>query len=233
MANKLVLGAGAATAMCFAGAANAQLSWSTALPGTWLDISTTGTALSLSDDGEANITSNASNSVFGAGIARVGSNGAVRFAGSALQLGFTNAAIPSTNLFSGEQTLAAFWDDINTSSGTNGEIYWENVGGTLVVQWENVGFFASSDTATFQLQIQSSGPTLAQILYRNVSSARAANGGSATIGYQDGGVGFGDLEFSFNRPSISNGMILSLVPAPGTAVLFGLGGLMATRRRRA
>ena len=232
MASKLVLTVGAAAAMCFAGAANAQLSWVTNVSGTWIDISTTGTALNLSDDGEVNIASTVSNAVFGAG-ARVGSNGAVRFAGGGLNLGFTNGTIPSTNMVGGDQSPAVFWDDINTSSGTNGQIYWEDVGNTLVVQWEMAGFFGSQDTATFQMQIHGSGPTLAQFLYRDVTSARANSGGSATIGYQDGGVGFGDLQFSFNTAgAVSNGMILSLVPAPGAAVLLGLGGLVATRRRR-
>ncbi|MCH9058553.1 MAG: hypothetical protein IIB55_07990, partial [Planctomycetes bacterium] len=67
MANKLVLSVGAAAAMCFAGAANAQLSWTNSLSGTWIDISTTGTALNLSDDGEVDIASTTSNAVFGAG----------------------------------------------------------------------------------------------------------------------------------------------------------------------
>ena len=233
MTNKLVLSVGAAAAMCFAGAANAQVSWTNSLSGTWMDISTTGTALNLSDDGEVNITSTAGNSVFAAGTVRVGSNGAVRFAGSGLSLGFTNQTIPSSAMFSGDQSLAPFWDDINTSSGTNGNIYWENVGGTLVVQWERAGFFGSQDTVTFQLQVHSSGASLAQFLYRDVASARANTGGSATIGYQDGGVGFGDAQFSFNTAgAVSNGLVLSLVPAPGAAVLLGLGGLVATRRRR-
>ncbi|MCH7792496.1 MAG: hypothetical protein IID31_09490, partial [Planctomycetes bacterium] len=185
-----------------------------------------------SDDGEVNIASTSSNAVFGAG-ARVGSNGAVRFGGSGLSLGFTNQTIPSTSMFGGDQSLAAFWDDINTSSGTNGQIYWQDIGGTLVVQWERAGFFGSQDTVTFQLQVHSSGASLAQFLYRDVASARANTGGSATIGYQDGGVGFGDAQFSFNTAgAVSNGLVLSLVPAPGAAVLLGLGGLVATRRRR-
>ena len=229
MANRFLVGA---AVMCLAGAANAQVSWSTSVPGTWIDISTTGTPLGLSDDGEVDIPTTVGNAVFGAGVARVGNNGAVRFAGTGLSLSFSNAPIPSNSMFSGGQALALFWDDIDSDTGN---VYWQEIGGTLIIQWEDRPFFPNTpDHITAQMQVHSSGPALAQFLYRNVEGTRPGGGASATIGYQDGGVGFGDAQWSFNTAgSVSNGMILSLVPAPGAAVLLGLGGLVATRRRRA
>ena len=202
--------------------------------GTWIDISGSGLPLNLSDDGEVNFMTAIGNSVFAAGIIRIGSNGAVRFGGVGTQLGFTNAPIPSSALFSlTSQSLAVFWDDINTSGGANGNIYVEDVGGTLVIQWQDVDFFGGGlDTTTFQIQVNSSGH-LAQFLYLDVEDARAGGGVSATIGYQDGLAGFNDFQWSFNMgAAVSNGTVLTLVPAPGAMALLGLGGLVARRRRR-
>ncbi len=116
------------------------------LPGTFLDISGTGTALNLADDGEVNIPTTVGNPLVAAGTARVGSNGGVRFLGAGNDLGFTNGSLPSASVFNGDQALCAFWDDVNTVSGTVGNIYWQEIGGTLYVQWQNVGFFATAAT---------------------------------------------------------------------------------------
>lgn len=230
MASKHIVGM-LAFVIAITGAANAQLSIVDNISGAWIDVSGTGTALNLSDDGEVNINTTVGNALLAAGVARVGSNGAVRFAGGGLSLGFTNQAIPSTSMFSGDQSLAVFWDDINTSSGTNGNIFWEEVGGTLVIQWQDAGFFGSGDHATFQMQIHSASGPLAQFLYRDVGQARPANGGSATIGYQAGGIE-NDVQWSFNTAgAVTNGTVLSLVPEPSTLVLLGLGGLALIRRR--
>ncbi len=214
-------------------AASAQVSIVDSLPGTWIEINATGTALNLGDDSAADIATTVSNALFAAGTARVGSNGAVRFAGTGTSLAFTNAAIPASGNFSlTSQVLDAFWDDMNTVGGTAGNIYWQEVGGTLVIEWDHAAFFSSTDTATFQIQVHSSGPAFAQFLYMDVASARANGGGSATIGYQAGGIE-NDVQWSFNTAgSVANGTVLSLVPAPGAAALLGLGGLVACRRRR-
>ena len=182
-------------------------------PGSWIEISGTGTPLNLTDDGEVDIPTTVGNSLFLAGMARVGSNGGVRFAGTGLELGFTNAEIPSASAFSGQQTLLPFWDDVNTVGGTVGNVYWQEVGSTLVVQWDNVGFFNDAvNRATFQLQVHATGDVPAQFVYRDVTSARADRGGSATIGYQGGLVG-GNAPYSFNTQSVGNGTVLSLVQA--------------------
>ncbi len=131
------------------------------LPATWIDVSATGAALNLADDASVDIATTIGNTLFGAGVVRVGSNGAVRFAGAGQGLGFTNAAIPSAAAYGlTSQVVMPFWDDINTLGGTVGNIYWQETQGRLVVQWQAVGFFGSgaSETATFQIQVPSSGP---------------------------------------------------------------------------
>ena len=192
------------------------------LPGTWIDIATTGTPLSLSDDGEVDIPTTVGNNVLAAGIARVGSNGAVRFDGAGLDLGYTNQPIPSFQAFNSDRTLMPFWDDIDTDSGVEGEIYYQEVGGVLVIQWEAVEFFPGGtlgiDTATFQIQVPSgTGPVVAQYLYESVDSARADLGSSATIGFQSGDVGgYDDVEWGYNLPgAVLNGTVLTVLAAPG------------------
>lgn len=187
-------------------------------PGAWVDIAATGTPLGLSDDGEVDVSTTVGNDVLPSGVIRVGSNGGIRFSGTGVSLGYTNQGIPSTSAFSGHQTLLPFWDDVNTSSGTNGEIYVQEVNGVLVIQWEAAGFFSSSDTSTFQVQVfGGSGSRVAQFLYEDVASPRADFGSSATIGFQSGDLGgFDDVQWSYNEPvSVMNGTVLTLVRGSG------------------
>jgi hypothetical protein len=196
-----------------ASGANAQLSIVTNLPGTFTDISGTGTPLSLADDASAAIITTVGNALLPAGSVAIGSNGAVRFNGSSTALGFTNAAIPNAGAFAGEQCLMPFWDDINTQSGAFGQIYWQEIAGVLIVQWHNVEFFGSAGqgTATFQIQVPSTGTTWARYIYTDIVQPRPNGGGSATIGYQADGWG-NDVQFSFDTPgAVSNTSVLSLV----------------------
>lgn len=193
------------------------------LPGTWVDISSTGTALFLSHDGEEDIPSTIGNALLPAGVARVGSNGGAQFFTTALNLGFGNNAIPSSNAFLAERCLLPFWDDINTTSGVAGEIYRQETGGQLIVQWDNVSFYeangpgsgtnTSLDTATFQLQVNPGSTPAAQFIYLSVDSARANTGGSATIGFQSEDETLNNtVEFSFNTPgSALNGTVRSIL----------------------
>ena len=131
-----------------------------------------------------------------------------------LELGITNQPLPNIAAFSLQsQSLLPFWDDIDTEAGMWGEIYWQEVGGVLIIQWEDAAFFngsATQDRATFQLQVPSTGTTWARFVYEDVTSVRAGGGVSATIGYQSGGWG-NDVQFSFNTAgAVNNNDVLSL-----------------------
>ncbi|MEZ6017014.1 MAG: hypothetical protein R3F49_17985 [Planctomycetota bacterium] len=193
------------------------------LPGTWVDISTTGTPLSLADDAEVDISTTISNALFAAGVVRVGSNGGIRFDGTGQDLGVGNQTLPNAGAFGIDgQSLLGFWDDIDTESGLWGEIYWQETMGMLIVQWQATAFFngsATADTVTFQIQVPSNaGAVMARFLYQDVSSVRADGGGSATIGYQAGSfANQNDVQWSFDTPgAVANGDVLSLVMGAGS-----------------
>jgi hypothetical protein len=185
------------------------------LPGTWLDISGTGTPLGLGDDDEIDLTMTLGNQLFAPGTIRIGSNGGVRFAGTGRDLHHESEYLPSSRAFGiDSQVLLPLWSDIDTASGTQGEIYWQEVGDTLVVQWERVSFygFDPSYTATFQLQVHAAGPAFAQLLYLDVSSPAAGLGHSATVGYQAGGRRH-DVTWAYHTwQALRNRLVLSLVP---------------------
>ncbi|MCP3915765.1 MAG: hypothetical protein GY711_09435 [bacterium] len=181
-------------------------------PGAFIDISGSGTALSISDDGEVDIVTTVTNCLWAppGGVVRVGSNGGIRGTGPGLDLFAGNSPIPAAWGGPSNQSLLPFWDDMDTDAGNFGEIYWEEIAGTLIVQWNEAFFFPNDPIATFQVQVHSSGPALAQFVYLDIQGARPAGGTSATIGYQSGGVG-NDFEWSFNTAgSVSNGTVLTL-----------------------
>lgn len=178
--------------------------------GSFMDIALTGTPLSLGLDAEQDIQTSVGNSVFPSGTVRVGSNGAVRFTGSNQELLSSNDRIPSYGAFRADRTLMPFWDSIDTAGGS---VLWKEIAGTLVIQWENVGFVGgSADRATFQVQVPSQGPTVARFAYKDIESTRADGGGSATIGFQsDDDSVFTSQKWSFNESRrVGNGDVLAL-----------------------
>ena len=104
------------------------------------------------------------------------------------------------------------------------------------LQWDGKQFTDSTDTVTFQLQIfegvRGGNPIYAQMIYADVEQPRADGGGSATIGYQDGGAGFNSVQWSFNLSgAVSNGTVLSLIPEPASLALIAIGAWVSHRRR--
>lgn len=207
------------------------------LPGTWVDISTVGVALDIQADDVAAIDSSVGNAVFPSGRWWVGNNGAVGFALNSLLPPITEP-IPSPQIFGGDQAVAIFGSDIGNDDGN---VFWALLpaaraggGNALIVQWHNHRFEGSTDTGRFQLQVFSDpGPDqiYAQFLYDDIEQPFPNGGAIATIGYQDGGAGFNDVQWSYHvAGAVANGTVLSLVPEPGTAVLLLLAGLVIWRR---
>lgn len=203
-------------------------------PGTFIDISQSGIALGISGDDEAPISMTLTNAVFPAGEVWVGNNGALGFGDLPdTNLPPVNESIFDNVAFGGGQALCGFWDDIDN---TYGDVYYENRESMLIVQWENRQFADSTDTVTFQVQIldgvRGGNPVYAQMIYTDVEQPRADGGGSATIGYQDGGAGFNSVQWSFNTSgAVANSTVLSLVPEPASLALMVIAALAGRRRR--
>ena len=225
------------------------------IPGSFTDISQTGTSLGIGDEGEATINTFIGNAVFPSGNVVVGNNGGVGFAPPSTDLAPNNAPIPSAGAFGGGQAALPHWDDVGNDIGN---VYWEVIGNTLIFQWDNRSLLDDPDVpadppdpadpnrVTFQLQIFGGVPlpgpgetnVFAQFIYRDVNNPMRGGGTSATIGYQDGGRGFNDVQWSFNAPNaVSDGTVLSLVidepvPEPSSLAWLVVGGLTLIRRRQ-
>ncbi len=215
-----------AVGFCGAGLAFGQLGFVTDVPGQFVDISQTGTDLMIDDEGEAAFNTIFGNSVLPAGRLVVGNNGAIGFDPPGDDLAPLNGTIPSDGVFGGGQALLPLWDDIGNDIG---RVSWQEFDNRVIVQWS--GRPLNGAFTTFQVQIfdeSEAGNPLAQFLYGEIDDA--GGGDTATIGYQDGGAGFNDSTFSLNQPSVMDGMILTLVPEPGSAALLAAGLLLLGRR---
>ncbi|HKQ46774.1 MAG TPA: hypothetical protein VJZ71_01755 [Phycisphaerae bacterium] len=233
-------------------------------PGTFIDISGTGNVLVLNDDQEAVINPGIGNAVFPVGSVVVANNGGLAFpsVGGQNDLTPTNHPIPSVNAFNGRQSLLAYWDDLEGDDfaalprgGKNGSVYWEIINTViLVVQWEvrvilGSGANRVNETVTFQIQIfggatAAPGAIYAQLVYADVEQPTPNGGASATIGYQNGGAGFNNVQWSFNTAgAVNNGKVLTLrqansIPAVSDAgnvaliLLFLAAGIFVFRRGR-
>ncbi len=194
--------------------------------GPFVDIEGVGQPLNLPNDGEVDIIDTfPGNGIFLPGLVVVGQNGGVAFGQLTISpLAPLNQEIPSSEAFIGTQAALAFWDDIDDKEG--GVFFVQLVddpqlGTRLIVQWNYHNFDGAGSTLRFQVHIlQNTAPTgtYAQYFY-DIDGPAAGAGASATIGYQDGSTGYGDLQYSFNLlDAVTNGTVLSLI-VPDTADL--------------
>ena len=208
------------------------------IPGAFKDISSTGTILPLSGEQVTTLGTTVSNVVFPSGTLYVGNNGGIGFGitdPNTSALDPNNQPLPSTAAFNNQQALLGFWDDIGN---TVGHVYAQEFSNELIVQWDKKPFDTLiGNSITFEIRIfrdAQCGDVLAQFIYFDVEDPRPDGGGSATIGYQDGGTGYNDVQWSFNTPAaVQDGTVLSLVcctPEPGTSLMLLL--LIPAFRRR-
>ncbi len=192
--------------------------------GAFLDISGFGQLVSLGQDGEAMLPAGIFHGslIFASGVT-VGQNGGLAFGqGTVTELEPENQPIPSQNAFIGGQSALAFWDDIDDKEGGDVHVVRleddPELSDRLIVQWEDLDFDGLGSTLRFQAHIlenQQPAGFYAQFMY-TIEGPAANAGESATIGYQDGSTGYGDLQHSFNEIGIvADGTVLSLiVPVP-------------------
>ena len=170
----------------------------------WVDISATGTvAMSTGDDSNLGpfpigFTFN----FYGADFTtfRVCSNGFLSF--DSTLTAYTNQPLPyasgPTNL------IAPFWDDLNLTNG--GTVYYEVVGGDLVVMYDQVMPYGSSSGTgpfTFEVILAPSGKITLQYLTLVGSPA------SYTVGIQDGTRTVG-LNIAYNTPYLHDNLAIEI-----------------------
>ena len=168
----------------------------------FVDISGSGTSVSLSDDGQQSVDLPFAFPFYGETYDEVAivSNGFLDFGPTSTA--YSNSAIPSTADPNG--FLAAFWDDLNPTAG--GSVYYEDMGdGRFIVQWDGVPPYTGSGTATFQAVLYADGRVLYQ--YDAVSMATT----SATVGAEspDGSDG---LQVVYNAAYVEDGLAVLIAP---------------------
>lgn len=208
-------------------------------PAPYVDISATGTLLSLNDDDEVVINTTVGNVAYPAGTVVVANNGGLGFPSvpGNNDLDPTNATLPATGAFNGRQSAIAFWDDLKGDDfalrgGKNGGVYWKEVGSVLIVQWHDrpvVTSLRTIETVRFQIQIfggvpVDSGANFAQFVYGDVDQPGVDGGAGATIGYQAGISGFANLQAGHNTPAAVSSGSAQTAWSPGEVFPFGWPG---------
>ncbi len=186
----------------------------------FIDISATGTALNLTDDSEANITSPFPFTFFGATSSdlRVGNNGGILFGVTTGDLGLTNAALPATSGLPAPAILP-FWDDFDDETGN---VFWQ-VQGTapnrkLIVQWHNRPHYNGIGAVTFEVILYETSNAI-EFLYLDTDFGNALynHGLSATSGLQESTSSA--VQYSFNQAVLLNSMTIRFEPTAYTPVV--------------
>jgi len=173
-------------------------------PYSWV-ATTSGTSLSLGDDGSTSQAIGFSFGLYGqsASTAWVGSNGVVGLAGTVNQ--YQNVTIPNAGQPNG--LIAAFWDDLNPGAGGTVRVLRDGAEGSrrFIASWEDVPHYSVANGVTFQAILEeSTGDVVLQ--YQDVvfGSSGYDGGRSATVGIEDHAGEFGTL-ISYNTATLSNG----------------------------
>ncbi len=124
----------------------------------WIDIASTGTALTLGDDDSEEVTLPFTFNFYGNDYSSifVGSNGLLNFgSGSTV---YSDVDIPNTN--APNNMICPLWDDLKPTGAEWGNVYTQEVNGEFVVQYEAVSHYNGStvtDPVTFEVIFNSNG----------------------------------------------------------------------------
>jgi hypothetical protein len=179
------------------------------------DISATGTALGLTDDGEANIQMPFDFGFFGTMYTapldlRVGNNGGILLNATAGDIAGGNASVPSGTTMA----IFPFWDDIDDETG---DVYWEVLGTApnrrLVVQWNARPHYNNIGDMTFQAVLYETTGEITYV-YSDVDCGDPlySSGASATIGLQDMTTAMRGQAYSFDTASLTTVTCINLTP---------------------
>jgi hypothetical protein len=193
----------------------------------WVDISGVGTAITTgqwipsggtsgSDDGYYPVLLPFGFTYYGLTYDTVfiSTNGNLRFVRPAA-VDYTNAGIPVNDQVN--NVLAAFWDDLNLTSGGSVHYYHDATNSRFVVQYTNVPPYSGTGTFSFEMILKPDGRILSQ--YLSLSGTVT----SATVGIENS-AGTDGLQIVFNSTYLHNGLAIefrngnwiAVSPASGT-----------------
>ena len=207
----------------------------------WIDISATGTNLALTDDSDSDLFNiGFTFSFYGNSYTQVnvGSNGVIYFTTDDY-VGLENTCIPDTNSYVDVPIIALYWDDLVPSSTGSGSVYYELQGTApdrqLVVMYDGVNRYGTSDPISFEAILNEDGSILMQYLDVDSGDPTVDAGLDATVGVEDyaQSSGYG-LEYSCNEAVLSDSLAILFAPGtyeapvPGIPTLnpWGLAGLL-------
>ena len=149
----------------------------------WKDLSSLGTALSLTDDGEDNVDLPFYFQFYGSVYDEVwiGANGAIRFDSGDVH--YSNKSIPSSTSTSPD--IAVFWDDLNPSSGGDAYYYEDEDNARFVISWEGVPHYSNVGESDFQIHLYENGRIEFHWQDADFGNTSYDHAKSATIGIQD------------------------------------------------
>ncbi|HEX9953248.1 MAG TPA: M36 family metallopeptidase, partial [Rubricoccaceae bacterium] len=155
----------------------------------WIDISATGTAVTLGDDATVTVPLPFAFKYYGVDqtSVRIVSNGWLGFGGTSTA--YSNVAIPTAA--DPNNALFAFWDDLNPGAG--GSVRYQDMGdGRFVVSWIAVPRYSdAASVETFQIILSRGGAVTYQ--YKTVTGTL----NSATVGIENA-TGSTGLQTAFN-----------------------------------
>jgi len=172
----------------------------------FIDISQTGTALTMLEDGAVNLTSPFSITLFGrtSDQLRIGENGAILFGATDGDISHANTAMANAP----NDLIAPLWDDFDMSTGS---VLYKIVDKfphrRLIVQWQERGHTPAIGSATFQVIFEESGRLL--MSYRDVDFENTLfdGGANATIGVR-GDMADAVVQYGFNENALFSGTTL-------------------------
>jgi subtilisin family serine protease len=133
---------------------------------------------------------------------RISSNGFISFTSTASDL--SNSPLPGTG--APENLLAMFHDDLRVDTAAGSNVYYQNVGNKLIVQFDQVPKYFTSGALTFQAHLYPNGT----IYYYYLTMTGAALN-SATIGIQNATRDDG-LTVAYNTDYMHDNLAVRLAP---------------------
>jgi len=169
----------------------------------WIDITGTGTPVTLDDDDDILITLPFTFPFYGEEktSVRIGSNGYLTFgfAGST----FTNTNIPNTGI--PNDIICPFWDDLDPTLG--GTIHYLSTASQFIVQYTGIIHFGKIEPNTFQVILNADGSILFQYLDMQ------GNVNESTVGVEISD-GMNGLQVVYNNAYIHNNLAVQIFSLP-------------------